>query len=47
MRYGGVLFFAFLLTALPELGAEKIDNRNFSIDTCYPTGNPIGRAARP
>ena len=41
MRCGGVLFFAFLLTALPELGAEKIDNRNFSIDTCYPTPNEI------
>jgi hypothetical protein len=34
-------FFAFLLTALPELGGEKIDNRNFSIDTCYPTPNEI------
>ena len=41
MRCGGVLFFAFLLTALPELGAEKIDDRNFSIDTCYPTPNEI------
>src|ERR1700739_3613918 len=41
MRCGGVLFFAFLLTALPELGAEKIDERNFSIDTCSPTPNEI------
>jgi hypothetical protein len=41
MRSGGVLFFAFLLTALPELRAEKIDNRNFSVDTCYPTPNEI------
>jgi hypothetical protein len=41
MRRGGVLFFAFLLTALPELRAEKIDNRNFAIDTYYPTPNEI------
>jgi len=41
MRCGGVLFFAFLLTALPGIAAEKIDNRNFSIDTCYPTPNEI------
>src|SRR5690349_2371932 len=37
MRRGGVLFFAFLLTVLPELRAEKIDNRNFAFDTYYPT----------
>jgi hypothetical protein len=37
----GVLFFALLLTALPQVRAEKIDNRNFSIDTYYPTPNEI------
>ena len=35
------LFFAFLLTTLPPLRAEKIDNRNFAIDTYYPTPNEI------
>ena len=39
MRRGGVLFFAFLLTVLPELRAEKIDNRNFAFDTYFPTPN--------
>jgi len=37
----GFLFFAFLFFALPTLRAEKIDNRNFAIDTCYPTPNEI------
>ena len=41
MRRGGVLFFAFLLTVLPGLRAEKIDNRNFAFDTYYPTPNEI------
>jgi hypothetical protein len=41
MRRAGFLFFAFLLTALPELRAEKIDNRNFAFDSCYPTPNEI------
>jgi hypothetical protein len=41
MRRAGVLFFALLLTAVPELRAEKIDNRNFAIDTYYPTPNEI------
>ena len=41
MSGAGVLFFALLLTALPELRAEKIDNRNFAVDTCYPTPNEI------
>ena len=41
MRCGGVLFFALLLTALPGLRAEKIDNRNFSVDTYYPTPNEV------
>ena len=39
MSGAGVLFFALLLTALPELRAEKIDHRNFAVDTCYPTPN--------
>jgi hypothetical protein len=33
-----LLFFFF---ALATLRAEKIDNRNFAIDTCYPTPNEI------
>jgi hypothetical protein len=41
MSAAGVLFFALLLTALPELRAEKIDNRNFAFDTYYPTPNQI------
>ena len=35
------LCFAFLSFALQMLHAEKIDNRNFAIDTCYPTPNEI------
>jgi hypothetical protein len=35
------LLFAFSLTILPALHAEKIDNRNFAIDTCFPTPNEI------
>ena len=35
----GMLFFALLLTTVPELRAEKIDNRNFAVDTYYPTPN--------
>ncbi len=35
------LFFAFLLATWQPLGAEKIDNRNFAIDTYYPTPNEI------
>src|SRR5215469_3813797 len=31
------LVFAFSITILPTLHAEKIDNRNFAIDTCFPT----------
>ena len=34
-------FVAFLLTTLQPLRAEKIDNRNFAIDTYYPTPNEI------
>ena len=33
--------FAFSLTILPALHAEKIDNRNFAIDTCFPNPNAI------
>ena len=35
------LFFAILLTTWQALGAEKIDHRNFAIDTYYPTSNEI------
>jgi hypothetical protein len=35
------LCVAFLLSALAPLRAEKFDNRNFAIDTCYPTPNEI------
>ena len=37
----GFFCFAFLLSALPMLRAEKIDHRNFAIDTCCPTPNEI------
>jgi hypothetical protein len=35
------LVLAFLLTALPTLRSEKVDNRDFAIDTCYPTPDEI------
>ena len=35
------LVFAFLFTALLELRAEKVDNRNFAIDTYQPTPNAV------
>jgi len=35
------LVLAFFLTALPTLRSEKVDNRDFAIDTCYPTPNEI------
>jgi hypothetical protein len=38
------LLFAFLLTVFPAVGAERVDNRNFAIDTCYPTQNEIALA---
>jgi hypothetical protein len=41
MNRFGFLCFAFLFSALPTLRAEKIDNRDFAIDTCYPTPNEI------
>jgi hypothetical protein len=37
----GFAVFAFLLMSLPALHAEKIDNRNFAIDTYQPTPNEI------
>jgi hypothetical protein len=37
----GFAVFAFLLTLLPALHAEKIDNRNFAIDTYQPTPNAV------
>ena len=37
----GFLWLAFLFSALPTLRAEKIDNRNFAIDTFCPTPNEI------
>jgi hypothetical protein len=41
MRPTHSLLFAFSLAILPALHAEKIDNRNFAIDTCFPTQNEI------
>ena len=41
MRPTYSLLFAFSLTVVPALHAEKIDNRNFAIDTCFPTQNDI------
>ena len=35
------LILAFLLTTLPSLRSEKVDSRDFAIDTCYPTPNEI------
>ena len=35
------LFFAFFLLILPALHAERIDQRNFAIDTCFPAPNSI------
>jgi hypothetical protein len=37
----GSFFFVLLLTSLQLLRAEKIDNRNFAIDTYYPNPNEI------
>ncbi len=33
--------FAFFLTVLPAVHAEKVDNRNFAIDTCFPSQNEL------
>jgi hypothetical protein len=41
MSRAGFLFFSLLFTLLPALHAERIDNRNFAIDTYYPTPNEI------
>jgi hypothetical protein len=41
MRPTYSLFFALSLTILPALHAEKIDYRNFAIDTCFPSPNAI------
>jgi len=38
------LFLLFSLTMLPPLHAERVDRRNFAIDTCYPNPNSIRRA---
>jgi len=38
------LLFALFLLELPAVGAEKVDKRDFAIDTCYPTHNEIGLA---
>jgi hypothetical protein len=35
------LFFAFFIVMLPTLRAERIDRRNFAIDTCFPSQNAI------
>ena len=35
------LILAFLLTTLPTLRSERVDNRDFAIDTCYPTPNEM------
>ena len=37
----GFLRLAIFFSVLPTLRAEKIDNRDFAIDTCYPTANEI------
>jgi len=34
-------FIALFLTILPTLHAERIDHRDFAIDTCYPNPNAI------
>src|ERR1700692_553819 len=36
-----LLLFVFSFSILPVLHAEKIDNRNFAIDTCFPNPNAI------
>ena len=41
MRPTYLLLFAFSLTILSPLHAERIDNRNFAIDTCFPNPNAI------
>jgi hypothetical protein len=41
MNRAGFAAFAFLLTSLPAMHAEKIDNRNFAIDTYQPAPNEV------
>jgi hypothetical protein len=41
MRPGYSLLLAFSLAILPTLHAERIDNRNFAIDTCFPNPQAI------
>ena len=41
MRPTCSLFFAFFFALLPALQGERIDDRNFAIDTCFPTPNEI------
>ena len=38
------LLFALFLLELPAVEAEKVDNRDFAIDTCFPSQNEIGLA---
>jgi hypothetical protein len=38
------LLFVFLLAGLSAVNAEKIDNRDFAIDTCYPSQHEIALA---
>jgi len=35
------LLLALFFPVLPTLHAEKIDHRNFAIDTCYPSPNAV------
>jgi hypothetical protein len=41
MTWIRILFLAYLIAALQPVAAEKVDNRNFAIDTYYPTPNEI------
>jgi hypothetical protein len=36
-----LILFALFLPGFPAVYAEKIDHRNFAIDTCYPNQNEI------
>src|SRR5260370_27526678 len=44
MRRTAMVILLFFLPALSNLRAEKVDNRNFAIDTYYPTPNEINLA---
>src|ERR1700736_262098 len=46
MNHFGFLSFVFLFLAFQTLCAEKSDNRNFAIDTYYPTPNEIQLAEK-